>query len=242
MNAGTRVLLTGGTGLLGQELAPLLGDVVAPPRAALDVLLPETIAAAIRRERPKVLVHAAAYTDVAGAESERALAWATNVDGTRNVALACRDADVLLVHVSTDYVFDGQRGGYREDDTPGPPINHYALTKIAAEAVARCAPRHLVLRTSFRPRKWPYARAYTDVVTSQDYVDVIAPMLAAVVRRASELDFDTLHVGTEPKTVHALARRRQPAVGRASRSEAAVRLPADISLDTRRYAERFGPG
>ena len=73
------------------------------------------------------------------------------MDGTRTLVRAL--GSTPLVHISTDYVFYGDRGGYAEDDPVGPVRNYYALSKLAAEAVARVARRHLVIRTSFRPRE-----------------------------------------------------------------------------------------
>jgi dTDP-4-dehydrorhamnose reductase len=230
-----RMLLTGGTGRLGRELQGLLSGVVAPLRTELDVTHPETIAVALKRVEPEVLVHAAAYTDVAAAEQNRAACWRTNVDGTRVVAQAAIDSGVFLVYISTDYVFEGTRGMYQEDDPPGPVCNYYALSKLVAEELVRLAPRHLIIRTSFRPREWPYPVAFTDVYTSQDYVDVIAPEIALAIQRCREIGFSTLHIATERKSVYELARRRRPDVRPGSKREVSVALPDDISLDTTRW-------
>lgn len=204
-----------------------------------------TLAGAARDDRTRadaVVVHAAAYTDVGGAERDRETAFRVNVLGTRNVAAACARHGVVLVHVSTDYVFWGgadeersRRGGYAEGDETGPVRNHYALTKLMAESEARAAPRHLVLRTSFRPRTWPYPRAFTDVRTSQTYVDELAPELAEVILRAPDLvdrGVRTLHVAGRATTVFELARRRAPGVEPASKVEAGVALPDDVVLSS----------
>lgn len=242
VSAGGRVLLTGGNGRLGRELTrllpPLLGsELLAPTSAELDVTSAEATTAFVTRERPRLVVHAAAYTDVKGAEEERSECWRVNVEGTRNLVAASREVGAGLVQISTDYVFYGDRGGYREEDTPGPTRNYYALTKLVAEEAARAHPRSLVLRTSFRPREWPYPRAFDDLFTSQDYVDVIAPLVAEAVARfaAGEVPYRTLHVATERKSVFELARRRAPSVERASKASAGVELPDDVSLDTGRW-------
>ena len=235
------VLVTGGTGRLGSELVPLLpsltsatGEAIAvhaPGRDELDV----TDAAAFVRvaglTAADVIVHAAAFTDVGGAERQRALCWDVNVLGTRNAAAAAEQTGAKLVHISTDYVFWGDTGGYAEADTPGPVRNYYALTKLVAEEAARAAPAHLIIRTSFRPRTWPYPEAFADVFTSQDYVDVIAPEVALAVARSHGIDLETLHIGTARKSVLELARRRSPDVRAGSRANAAVALPEDVSLD-----------
>jgi dTDP-4-dehydrorhamnose reductase len=230
------ILLTGGSGLLGGELRGLIPGLVTPTRAELDVTRPDTIEAALEKYRPEVVVHAAAYTDVARAERERERCWRTNVGGTRNLVRVVSRLDVCLVHISTDYVFAGARGGYAEDDPPGPPRNYYALSKLVAEEIARAVDRHLVIRTSFRPRSWPYPIAFTDVYTSQDYVDVIAPEVALAIRHAGELAASTLHIGTDRKSVYELALRRSPGVLPGSKRDAGVDLPDDVSLDTSRWS------
>ena len=236
MSADT-ILLTGGTGRLGTELRALLPSAatLAPPRAACDVTDPVSLARAFDEHRPATVVHAAAYTDVSAAERDREACWDVNVRGTRNVVEACRQAGARLVHISTDYVFWGDSGGYREDDPPGPVRNYYALTKLVAEESVRTLPGHLIVRTSFRARDWPYPKAFDDLYTSQDYVDVIAPEVALAIRGVRHQPYDTLHIGTERKSAFELARRRRADVERGSKREAQVALPDDISLDTRRW-------
>lgn len=231
----SRMLLTGGSGRLGTELRALLPHLVAPTRAELDITHPDTVAAALDRYQPDVLIHAAAYTDVARAEQERAACWQVNVEGTRHLVEAAWARDLLLVHLSTDYVFAGTHGGYREDDPPGPVLNYYALSKLVAEELVRLVPRHLILRTSFRPRLWPYPTAFTDVFTSQDYVDVIAPELALAIEHHADIPYQTLHIATERKSVYELARRRKPDVQPGTKASVPVRLPDDISLDISRW-------
>ncbi len=232
-----RILLTGGSGRLGSYLRDLLPNVVAPSRTELDVTRPHTIVAALDRYHPAVVVHAAAYTNVREAERDRATCWAVNVGGTRNHIRALAGRETFLVHISTDYVFSGAEGGYAEDDVPGPTRNYYGLTKLAAEEIARCAERHLIIRTSFRPSEWPYSTAFTDVYTSQDYIDVIAPEIALAIRRCTEVGWDTLHIATERKSVYDLARRRCPGVHAGSKGDAGVDLPRDVSLDIARWRE-----
>lgn len=231
------VLITGGSGRLGTELRALIPGLIAPPRSELDVRDAEGARRVLARYGPDIVVHAAAYTDVKGAEEHRTQCWQTNVGGTRNIAAAAAATDALLIQISTDYVFEGTRGMYREDDLVGPAPNYYALSKLVAEEIARTAPRHLILRTSFRPREWPYPVAFEDVYTSQDYVDVIAPRIARAILHAGHIPFTTLHVATERKSVYELARRRRPDVRPGSKTVAGVTLPDDSSLDIRRWTE-----
>lgn len=243
MSSRLTALFTGGSGRLGRELTPLLAAlpnwrVAAPRRAELDVTSLDETLNYVSELEPDLIINAAAYTDVLAAERERAECWAVNVVGARNAAAAARAAGSLLVQISTDYVFSGERGHYRESDPPGPPSNYYGLTKLVAEEAALSLPGALVIRTSFRGRDWPHPQAYDDLHTSQDYVDVIAPLLAEAVHHYARTQAPSglLHVATERKSAFELARRRAPHVGRAARATAGVPLPADVSLDTSKWA------
>ena len=231
------MLLTGGSGRLGQELQQLLPELIAPPRAQLDICQPESLRAVLEPLQPSLCIHAAAYTDVKAAEQDKRACWQVNVEGSRQLLLALQrySPNTFLIHISTDYVFAGDQGNYAEDDPLGPVRNYYALSKLVAEEIVRSYPQHLVIRTSFRPRQWPYPQAFDDVYTSQDYVDIIAPDIALAVRQHRAIPYDTLHIATARKSVYALAQQRAPQVQRGSKAAAGVDLPDDISLDISRW-------
>lgn len=228
-------LLTGGSGRLGTELRQLLPDLICPTSQELDVTDGESVMRLIHELRPAVIVHAAAFTDVAAAERERSRCWNVNVNGTRHVAQAARAVGAKLVSISSDYVFDGQRGHYAEGDPPGIPTTYYGLTKLMAEEAARHSPAHLILRTSFRVSPFPHPVAFSDVYTGQDYLDVIAPQIALAVEHTLDIPDSLLHIVTGRKSVLELARRRSPLVREGRRGDALVHLPADVSLNTARW-------
>lgn len=148
-----RILLTGRSGQIGWELerslAPL-GEVIATDRGTLDLADPDAIRRAVREARPEVIVNAGAYTAVDTAESEPALAMRVNGAAPGILAEEAKRLGALLVHYSTDYVFDGEkRAPYREDDPPN-PINVYGRSKLEGErAIAASGARYLILRTSW---------------------------------------------------------------------------------------------
>ncbi len=228
-----KLLLTGGSGRLGTELRKLLPGIIAPARAELDITDERSVGQALEKYQPELVVHAAAYTDVKGAESHKQDCWRSNVGGTRHLVRALGEAK--LIHISTDYVFWGDKGDYHEDEPPGPVRNYYALSKLVAEEIARSARHHLIIRSSFRPAAWPYPLAFEDVYTSQDYIDIIAPKIALAIRCHEHITFDTLHIATERKTVFELARKRNPEVKAGSKIDAGVALPDDISLNIERW-------
>jgi dTDP-4-dehydrorhamnose reductase len=147
------ILLTGADGQIGLELARLLaasGDVVAANRRTLDLADPDAIVAAVRRVQPSLIVNAAAYTAVDRAESEPELARAVNARAPRILAEEARRASAVLVHYSTDYVFDGKRTTPYTEDAPTAPLNVYGQTKLEGErAIAAIGARAIVLRTSW---------------------------------------------------------------------------------------------
>jgi dTDP-4-dehydrorhamnose reductase len=124
-----KLFVTGGAGRMGSTLLPKLAQhgwqITAPRSSQLDITDELDVARALELAQPEVVLHLAAYTDVAKAERERDRAWSVNVLGTGNVA---KHTLGRFIHFSTDYVFDGERGMYLETDIPN-PANFYSLTK-----------------------------------------------------------------------------------------------------------------
>jgi dTDP-4-dehydrorhamnose reductase len=161
-----QILLTGATGQLGFELqralAPLGALSVAtrsgrlPGGAACEALdfdQPAALEAALDRLRPQVIVNPAAYTAVDRAESEPDAAWRANAEAPAALARWCARHDALLLHYSTDYVFDGNAAGPLGEDHPTAPLGRYGASKLAGEqAIAASGAAHLILRTA-----WVYA-------------------------------------------------------------------------------------
>jgi dTDP-4-dehydrorhamnose reductase len=150
------ILLLGGTGQLGRALIRALTPldaVRAPMRAEADLADPDRLRALVRGARPRIVVNAAAYTDVERAEDEPAIAHAINGVAPGVLAEEAARAGALLVHYSTDYVFDGAKPApYVESDAVA-PLNAYGASKLAGErAIAAAGGSHLILRTS-----WVYA-------------------------------------------------------------------------------------
>lgn len=148
-----RVLVTGSAGQVGAEVARALegrATVLAYDRGTLDLAHPERIAERVGRDRPDVIVNCAAYTAVDRAQSEPELAHQVNGVAPAVLAEEARRYDALLIHFSTDYVFDGtKQSPYVEDDRPN-PLNVYGATKLEGErAIAASGCAHLVLRTSW---------------------------------------------------------------------------------------------
>lgn len=152
-----RIFITGGGGLLGSKLAELslkegyevysgyshnLPEKGAPVR--FDLTVDSSIRKAIDLVRPEVIFHTAALTDVDKCEAERDLACQINTRGTKLLAEAAKNTEAFLIYISTDYVFDGNRGMYKENDVTN-PISHYGYTKLLGEKYAECVTRTCVI-------------------------------------------------------------------------------------------------
>lgn len=148
------ILVTGGGGQLGRELQrhawPDRWSIVATTSAELDLRDPGALATKVAERPWAAVINAAAYTAVDRAETEVVAAWGVNALGPAALAAACRDAGVPIVHVSTDYVFDGEReGAWREDDRPR-PLGVYGASKLGGElAVASAGGRYAIVRTAW---------------------------------------------------------------------------------------------
>lgn len=193
-----RIAVTGAGGGLGRafiERAPSRHEVIPFTHDDLPVEDRHAVMRGLVPPGPDIVVHAAAMTSVDGCEERPEAAFRVNALGTRNVAIAAREAGAILVAVSTDYVFDGEKGEpYHEFDEPR-PLSTYGRSKLAGEREARLAPEHLIVRTS-----WVYG-------AGDDFVSTAIRQLSAGEQVGAIVD---LH-GTPTYVVH-LAERILPAV------------------------------
>ena len=148
------VLITGANGQVGWELVKLAKRENIPyvglDRQGLDITSPQAVRKTITRIRPSCIINAAAYTSVDKAEKEVEQAFAVNQLGPKYLAQSCSDLDIPLIHISTDYVFDGTKGTpYTPEDEPN-PINVYGESKLAGEEeVKTCCEKSIIVRTSW---------------------------------------------------------------------------------------------
>lgn len=144
------ILVIGAEGMLGRDLMALLGERgQGVDIAEIDITSLESVLQVISARKPDVVINCAAYTDVDGCESNTEKAMSVNGEGVGYLAMACRDNNILLVQISTDYVFDGSKGvPYVEDDAPH-PLSVYGESKLAGEMNAGFSPEHLIIRTQW---------------------------------------------------------------------------------------------
>ena len=153
MNSRLKTLLIGKNGQVGHDILPLLekiSDVTSIDRSTLDLCRPDDIRRCVRSVCPDLIVNAAAYTAVDKAESEPELAKAINATAPEVLGQEAARTGSLLVHYSTDYVFDGTKPTPYKEDDPICPISVYGATKAEGEdAIRRSGCKHLIFRTSW---------------------------------------------------------------------------------------------
>lgn len=184
MNA-MKILLLGGNGQVGWELqralAPL-GPLRVCERSEADLENPRALAELVERERPSVIVNAAAYTAVDRAETDIERARTVNAESVAVLARAAHKLDAWLVHYSTDYVFDGAKSSaYGEDDITG-PLSVYGQTKLEGEQAIRASGcKHLILRTSwvYAARGGNFAKTMLRLARERDELRVVADQVGA---------------------------------------------------------------
>lgn len=144
------ILVVGANGMLGQDLMALLpGDLRGVDIDEIDITSAGSVRSVLGSLRPAVVVNAAAYTDVDGCETNRDLAFAVNGHGVGHLARVTAELGATLVHVSTDYVFDGGKGSPYVEDDPTAPLSVYGHSKLLGEQNARLNQEHLIVRTQW---------------------------------------------------------------------------------------------
>lgn len=185
-----KVVVVGAGGLLGSELVPALAgghDVMAPGRAELDVRSEASVRAYLEAARPAAVVNCAAFTNVDGAESAFEDAFAANAAGPRNLALAARDAGARLIHISTDYVFDGKAGRPYVESDPANPQGVYARSKWMGEQFVReIGGDWTIVRTQalYGPRGPSFLKAILGRVEAGEPLRVVDDQFVAPTRAA----------------------------------------------------------
>ena len=216
-----RILLTGGSGLLGKELRKYYGY-LSPSHREMDITDAGSVKKVINKYKPELIVHAAAYTDVSGADKEpddMAACYLVNVIGTRNI-VNCTN-QIPIIYISSEYVLE--------------PVNFYALTKLQGEKEIERAKKYYIIRTLFKPMPFEHPGACTDMWTLGDYADIIAPLIHKFIQDPKGR---LVYIGTGKKTIYELAKRSRPDVKPITRAMIDVRLPSlDFLEDSLLYRD-----
>ena len=258
-----RVLVTGGSSTPGyrivQEFARAGYRVVAQyneheipeingiERVRVDFRESSKIVDLVNNFKPDIIIHTAAIGDVDKCEIEKELAWKVNVEATLTFTKAASKLNAFLLYISTDYVFDGERGLYKEDDVPN-PVNYYGLTKLIAENIIKSAlSKYSIIRTSqiygFGLGRVNFARAVVESLSNGQKVRALVDqwlsptlntLLAKVVREVIEMEYTgIIHVAGERISRYDFARAIARKFGFDEKLIEAITM-RDIPFKTRR--------
>lgn len=178
-----KILVTGANGQIGRHLVKRLKDkttLLATNKQMLDITNRQAVFATVHSFQPDVIINAAAYTNVDKAESEPERAYAVNADGAQYLAQAAQSIGAALLHISTDYVFDGAKNTpYIETDIPN-PINVYGKSKLAGErAVANACERSVIVRTSWVFSEYGnnFVKTMLELAKTRDTIEVVSDQI-----------------------------------------------------------------
>ncbi|MBN1622133.1 MAG: sugar nucleotide-binding protein [Endomicrobiales bacterium] len=227
------MLFTGGSGLLGSELKKIFPNASYPSSKEFNVTDYPGLEKYMESKAFKLLFHGAAFTSPPLVEKDPAKAIEVNISGTANIVKLCSKHGLKLVYVSTDYVFKGDKGNYKEDD-PVFPVNKYAWSKLGGECAARMYDNSIIIRTTFGPSIFPYEKAFSDQWTSRESVGVIAGMIAKLIVKDATGVF---HVCGKRKTVFEYAKGldNKKDIKKISIKDMNFKIPRDTSLDCKKY-------
>lgn len=225
-----KILLTGGSGTLGSELNKLLQqtnhEIFVPSSKDMDIRNYSCVNNTFNTVQPELVVHCAAYTDVKQAEKNYIDCIDVNILGTLNILKSCNIYNTKLIFISTEHVFDGEKGNYNKSDYIN-PITKYAKSKASAELMCKMYDNCLIIRTSFYGHVFPYEHAFIDQWSTKDYVDIIAPKVLKFILSDKT---GIVHCGSEKRTIFDLAKTRKNDVKPFSRNDLQFPTPKDTSL------------
>ena len=237
MEKDAKILITGGSGLLGIALKKILPDALYPTHEEFDITKNWTALSGYLAKRNVLTVfHGAAFTSPPKIDKSPIHAVNTNILGTTHITLACMYFNIKLIYMSTDYIFEGGNDykfvdSYNEND-PFYPVNKYAWSKLGGECAVRLHDNSVIIRGSFGPDIFPYDKAFTDQYTSRISVTEMAKRIVNVMKT----DYTgTIHIGNKGQSVYDFARKTKPDVGKMKRSDVDFDVPCNTSLNTRRY-------
>ena len=175
-----RVLVIGAAGQLGSEVCNALRDnheIFSATRHEADITDLSQVLTLVRQIKPEAIVNTAAYTDVDGCESNREMAFHVNAVGARNVAIAAREAGAKLVHISTDYIFDGRKDGPYVEYDPPHPLSIYGWSKLVGEQTVREQnPRSFILRVAwlYSSRRKNFVKTMLKLAKEREEIRVVS--------------------------------------------------------------------
>lgn len=224
-----KILFTGGSGLLGNEFKKIFPKELYPLHEKFDVTNYKKMDKYLEGKDISTIVHCAAFISPPKIDKEPLKAIETNIVGTANIVKLCMEHNLKVIYISSDYVFKGDKGRYKEED-PLYPVNKYGWSKLGGECAVKMYDNSLIIRTTFGPNIFPYEGAFIDQWTSREKVSVIARLIARIIKKGA---LGICHVGGKRKTVFEYAKKVSPKKNtkKISIKDVSFNIPKDTSLD-----------
>src|SRR3989344_4554304 len=224
-----KLLMTGGSGLLGREILKLDPSIISPSHNEMDITDEKKVLAVLQKHQPDIVLHLAAETKPLEHEKTPEPGLKINIIGTANVALACHSLGIRMVYTSTDYLYVG-KGPHKEDEPVFAPYR-FSWSKLGGEAAVNMLRNFLILRLSFGPVPFPHEKVYLGQWNSKLYVDEIAPLVLAAAKSTAT---GIMNVGGPRPSLEDYARRTKPDIETISKPDW---VPQDTSLDIAKMKE-----
>ena len=218
-----KILMTGGSGLLGSEIKKLDSEIISPSRAEMDITDYDSVFAIFKKYKPDIVLHLAAATHPPEHEKNPELGISVNIIGSANLARAAHRLGARLVYTSTDYLYAGQ-GPHKETEPILPPYK-FAWSKLGGECAVSMLSNSLILRLSFGPRPFPWDKVYKGQYNSKLYVDEMAPLVLAAVKSEA---VGIMNIGGPRTSLENYARRTRRDIQTIPKPDW---VPEDTSLD-----------
>jgi dTDP-4-dehydrorhamnose reductase len=232
-----QILITGAAGKLGKAVLDLIPGAIGATRNEFDLSKANEITNYLDKQ-PQIttILHCAAMISPPKINEDIAQAIHSNIIGTSLLSAECYKRNIRLIYISTDYVFSGEKGNYKEGDELLPP-NKYAWSKLGGECAVQMLDKWVIIRLSFGPDEFPYKAAFIDQFTSREPASIIAQKIKNIV--LSEFK-GIIHIGGKRKSVYdyALSLGAQN-IDQISIKDMSVKMPTDTSLDCSLYDSMF---
>lgn len=234
----SKILFTGGSGLLGGEIKKLMPNIKYPTSSEFEVTNYNQMNEYLKNIEIKLIIHAAAFTSPPRIKEDPIKAIDVNIIGTSNVVKLCAKKNIKLIYICTDYLFKGDKGNYKEED-PVFPVNKYAWSKLGGECAVRLYDNSIIIRTTFGPKIFPFPKAFVDQWTSRESVSVISKKITDLINT----DFKgVVHIGGKRRTVYEYAKGldKNKEILELRIDEVNFKVPVDTSLNCDKYDKIIG--
>ena len=232
-----KILVTGGSGHFASSMKKFfcIDDfkLFYLSREKLDVKNKKNVEEVFKEILPDVVIHAAAITrPMIKHENNPVESILTNIVGTANIAIECQKNNIKMIYLSTDHVYEGKKGNYKED-SPILPINKYAWSKLGGECAVMLLKDYCILRMAAVQDPFPHKKALIDSFKSSIYIDDIVKILHKFIDKSG-----IYNIGGEKKSIYNFVKNSNPSIDKISIKEiTGVRMPKDVSLNLNKMKE-----